>query len=45
MIMLDSKNAGPASGGTFDAPAKSDDFSQPQPPSSEDEIQVENIPF
>lgn len=45
MIMLDAKNAGPATGGSFDAPTKSNDFSQPQPPTAEDEIQVENIPF
>jgi len=40
MIMLDSKGSG---GGGQSAP--SNDGSQPAPPTSEDEIQVENIPF
>ena len=42
MIMLDTKGSG---SGNYSAPKSSDDGSQPTPPNSEDEIQVENIPF
>ncbi len=43
MIMLDSK--GTVAGGRPAQPAPTDDFSQPDQPAAEDEIQVENIPF
>jgi len=43
MIMLDTK--GTATGGRETPPTPTNDFSQPEMPANEDEIQVENIPF
>lgn len=43
MIMLDTK--GSKSDSSNQPPAAQDEGSQPEPPASEDEIQVENIPF
>jgi len=44
MIMLDTKSSGSFSGEPA-APAPTDDFSQPESPSNEGEIKVEDIPF
>ncbi|NUM25969.1 MAG: single-stranded DNA-binding protein [Candidatus Buchananbacteria bacterium] len=44
MIMLDTKGTTSGFGGPSDQGSGSNDFSQPEP-TSEDEIQVENIPF
>jgi len=43
MIMLDTKGA--STGPRESAPQPTDDFSQPEPTSQDNEIQVENIPF
>lgn len=41
MIMLDSKGSGSSSASQYSG----GEFTQPEPPKAEDEIQVENIPF
>jgi len=46
MIMLDTKGTNSGANNEYSQPAPKDDGSQPsKPDSSEDEIQVENIPF